>query len=81
MLHIQTQRLQRGDQVVLRERYGSLPAGAGGIVLETHWVMQMCTVDFADETVVIVPHRLLNQAGECAREVGLRPRIQTSAGS
>lgn len=78
MLHIQPQRLQRGDLVALRDCYGSLPAGARGIILETHWVMQMCTVDFADETVVIVPYRLLNQTGEYVREVGLRARTETA---
>jgi hypothetical protein len=78
MLSIQTQRLQRGDQVVLRNSYGSLQAGARGIVLEIHWVMQMCTVDFADETVAIVPYRLLDQDGECARAVGLPGRVESA---
>ena len=77
MFHPHDQHFQREDRVALRGPYGSLPAGARGIVVEIHWSMEMCTVDFEGETIMILPWQLLEHSGETrAREVGSETPLQ-----
>ena len=60
MARIPKPQFHRGDRVRLRAPYGSLGAGASGVVLEVFWSAEQCTVDFGDGTVAVVPWRLLD---------------------